>query len=222
MNQAQVQEIYLRVIDATIEGVRAEFAEKGASDATLDSFALLKERWATRYTHTHDFTDDPSIIDKPAASAKGARKLNKSHAKQSSKKSPPKNQNGVIPVAALTNGPEEYKDPSLPSIPRNPSSKQEPRPEVIEVKDDEPPLKRQRVVIDDKDDNDINKNEDLDSSDSEKSSESDDEIAENLVLAQHDRVKKGNPKWKVIMKEGIVNIRGREYLFNKATCDLDF
>lgn len=230
MNQSQVLETYLRVIDATIEGVRSEMQEKGTDESDIESLQLLKERWADRLTHTHDFTDDPDVIDKPPPAAKGGKKSAKGAKKKAPApvpKSPLKtatSRNGVISVAALTNDASGAAEVSLPPVPRASPVKSEAKqdPEIIEVKDVEPPAKRpRREVVDDDHQEDLG--EDLDSSDSDKGDESEDEAAENLVLAQHDRVRKGpGQKWKVILREGIVSIRGREYLFNKATCDLDF
>lgn len=227
MNQANVREIYLRVIDATIEGVRTELAEKNPDEATLESLNLLKTRWATRLTHTHEFTDDPALIDKPSSSSagKGGKKATNKNAKKkgiASPKSParPASRNGGISVAALTNQTDDS------SIPGSSSQLGKSEPALRRSRDikteDEPPSKRPRHDLDEEPDHG---GEDLDSSDDDDSdvngNGSEDEAAENLVLAQHDRVKKG-PKWKVILREGIVSIRGREYLFNRATCDLDF
>lgn len=221
MNQSVVKEIYLRIIDATIEGSRAEINERGTDDSAMESLNLLKSRWTTRLVHTHDFTDDPDIIDKPSSSAgKGGKKGSAKNAKKGhspkSPKSPSKpssSRNGVLSVASLTNQTDDSKVPA--------SSKAE--PSLIRQRDanaqTDPPAKRRRVDIDDGPIPD--RGEDLDSEDSDDEDADDDEEAENIILAQHDRVKKG-PKWKVILREGIVSIRGREYLFNKATCDLDF
>lgn len=229
MNQRQVLEIYLTVIDATIEGVRAECAEKGADEATMDSLARLKERWATRLTHTHDFTEDSAIIDKPSSSssAKGGKKSGKNAKKKgASPKSgkPSSSRNGVISVAALTNQTDDVKaEDSAAPVPGSSVHIGKPEPLPTTKPRDaegEPPAKRRRP---DPDDGQIEHGgEDLDSSDdSDVQGAEADEDAENFILAQHDRVKKG-PKWKVVLREGIVSIRGREYLFNKASCDLDF
>lgn len=61
-----------------------------------------------------------------------------------------------------------------------------------------------------------------DSDDSEIQSDSDDDDAENFILAQHDKVKKGSGKWKVSLKDGIIHCNGRDYLFSKGSCDLDW
>lgn len=229
MNQEHVKEIYLRVIDATVESVRTEMQEKNMDEASIESLSLLKQRWATRLTHTHDFTDDPEIIDKPASSAnsKGGKKPTGKNAKKkggASPKSPGRlapGRNGAMSVAALTNHADDSAI-AVGSVAASSHGKVEHsllHPRDVKT-EDEPAAKRPRPDLDDQP---VQCGEDLDSSDDSdvNGNESDDEAAENLVLAQHDRVKKG-PRWKVILKEGIVSIRGREYLFNKATCDLDF
>lgn len=87
----------------------------------------------------------------------------------------------------------------------------------------EPPAKRARRPVNDDDDEAIHGGEDLDSSDdSDIRSAGSDPEADNYILAQHDRVRKGTGKWKVQLKEGIAHINGRDYLFNRATCDLEW
>lgn len=256
MNQDQVRETYLRVINATIESVREEFTERAVGDNVIESLDLLKQRWEARLTQTHDFTEDPEIVDKPSVSA--ARGGKKAASKPSKKKgtansnatrndtsagpktspiNPPSSRNGIA-VADLTNDVDEAVSQPLPPVPRLPIPKEEPDTEVevvqvkmnkvepVEVEDskaEQPPTKRARTETPDDDDGVIdNVAEDLDSSDdSDVAGDESDEEVENLVLAQHEKVKKGN-KWKIILKDGIISIRGREYLFNKATCDLDF
>jgi Transcription factor IIA, alpha/beta subunit len=79
-----------------------------------------------------------------------------------------------------------------------------------------PPTKRVRQEK-------VNSNEDLGSEDSddEQSEGGSDGDFENYILAQHDTVKKG-AKWKVRLKDGILHLNGRDYLFSKASCDLDW
>lgn len=246
-NQQQVLDIYLKVIDATIEGVRTDFQEKSLSDDVLEGLDILKARWQARLTQTHEFSEDPQLVDRASvASNRGARKQGGKAAKKKSptskplKSSTPTARNGGIPVAALTNDADETAE--LPSVPRllNPETKSEfiTHDEVQEVPVQPPPAKRARtsssqsvpsgtsgnVVISDDDDNGRidNVGEDLDSSDdSDVQGGDSDEETENLVLAQHEKVRKGQ-KWKVHLREGIISVRGREYLFHKATCDLDF
>jgi hypothetical protein len=82
-----------------------------------------------------------------------------------------------------------------------------------------PPAKRVRH------DEKVNDNEDLGSDDSgDESTGGSDGDFDNYILAQHDSVKKGSGsgKWKVRLKDGIMHLNGRDYLFSKATGDLYF
>lgn len=88
----------------------------------------------------------------------------------------------------------------------------------------EPPAKRARRAAEEEV---VNDNEDLgsaDSDDDDSSAAGSDGNAENYILAQNDSVKKGggNGKWKVRLKDGILHLNGRDYLFSKANCDLDW
>eukprot|EP00892_Ulva_mutabilis_P004052 jgi/Ulvmu1/2018/UM120_0014.1 len=51
--------------------------------------------------------------------------------------------------------------------------------------------------------------------------EAEDDV-KNMVLAQYDKVVRNKNKWKCTMKNGIVHIDGREYVFSKATGEFVF
>lgn len=57
--QTFVRQTYLKVIDATIEHARAEFAEAGEPDATIALLDTVKSRWRDRLLLNQDFTDEP-------------------------------------------------------------------------------------------------------------------------------------------------------------------
>lgn len=44
----------------------------------------------------------------------------------------------------------------------------------------------------------------------------------NLTLAQFDRVHRSKNKYKCSLREGVMNIMGRDYLFSTATGDFDW
>lgn len=248
-NQQQVRDVYLKVIEATVESVRAEFLERSIGEDALEGLDILKARWQARLTQTHDFTEDPQLIDRSSATNRAGKKQGGKAAKK--KASAPITEessasttarNGGIPVAALTNDTDEVANPLPGPHMASHGAKLE---NIIDTDAhdagvEQPPSKRPRVVgshpiasdsngraVDEADDEDDdgrvdNVGEDLDSSDdSDVQGGDSDEEAENLILAQHEKVRKGQ-KWKVHLREGIISIRGREYLFHKATCDLDF
>ncbi|CAF1008759.1 unnamed protein product [Adineta ricciae] len=56
---------------------------------------------------------------------------------------------------------------------------------------------------------------------------SDDEPAElfeteNVVVCQYDKISRTKNKWRFILKSGIMNLEGRDYVFSKATGDADW
>ncbi|CAF0841656.1 unnamed protein product [Rotaria sp. Silwood1] len=56
---------------------------------------------------------------------------------------------------------------------------------------------------------------------------SDDEPAElfdtdNVVVCQYDKISRIKNKWRFILKSGVMNIEGRDYVFSKATGDADW
>ncbi|KAG0272717.1 transcription factor IIA subunit alpha [Linnemannia exigua] len=58
---------------------------------------------------------------------------------------------------------------------------------------------------------------DLDDSDGDMDEESD-----NIVLCQYDKVSRTKSKWKCVLKDGIMLINGRDYLFHKANGDFEW
>eukprot|EP00842_Homolaphlyctis_polyrhiza_P002899 jgi/Hompol1/360/HPOL_001093-RA len=55
-------------------------------------------------------------------------------------------------------------------------------------------------------------------------SESEDEYAEvsNLLLCQFEKVQRVKNKWKCALKDGVINVNGKDYLFSKANCDFEW
>lgn len=182
----------------------------------------------------------------PKNSKKNNKELAAAAAAAATKPADTKDKNGAIPLVNLTADDAKPSTAPLPAIPRIPTKKdpqvkvETPTINLIDDNDnDGHPAKRARTEtgsvttdlattatttkrVQEDDEKLDNIGEDLDSSDdSDVDGAESEDGAENLVLAQHDKVKKGN-KWKITLRDGIVSIRGREYLFNKATCDLDF
>ncbi|KAG0313226.1 transcription factor IIA subunit alpha [Dissophora globulifera] len=67
------------------------------------------------------------------------------------------------------------------------------------------------------DDDDTGLGSDLDDSDGDMDDESD-----NVVLCQYDKVSRTKSKWKCVLKDGIMLINGRDYLFHKANGDFEW
>ncbi|KAJ3054968.1 hypothetical protein HK097_000193 [Rhizophlyctis rosea] len=77
---------------------------------------------------------------------------------------------------------------------------------------------------DDDDDDDDEENNDGDiGSDLDDDEEDDEEQdTDNLVLCQYEKVNRIKNKWKCTLKDGIVSVGGKDYLFNRATGDFEW
>jgi transcription initiation factor TFIIA large subunit len=49
-----------------------------------------------------------------------------------------------------------------------------------------------------------------------------DEQCANVVIAQFDKVSRTKSKWRCHLKDGIMNINGRDYLFHTANGEMQF
>lgn len=234
--QGGVRDMYMRVIDMTIENARVEWTEAKADDEALTSLDALKNRWRERLLHVQDFSEDPLIVRTSAAgnararsSARGTRGAPAAAAAPPGSISsligptaPPYPYGGAAAQAgALGSNGVKVEGAAVGAGGAKRDASQ--LAHVANGGGQQPAAKRPRRPDDDE--AAYNCNSDLgsssDESDDEYSAGSDPEV-DNYILAQHDRVRKGAGKWKVQLKEGIAHINGRDYLFNKATCDLDW
>ncbi|KAI9298969.1 hypothetical protein K502DRAFT_339057 [Neoconidiobolus thromboides FSU 785] len=68
---------------------------------------------------------------------------------------------------------------------------------------------------DDEEDDAINS--DLDDSEEDEGEDGDKDSAEHIILCQYDKVSRTKNRWRCNLKDGIILVNGKEYLFSKAT-----
>ncbi|KAI9208017.1 transcription factor IIA, alpha/beta subunit-domain-containing protein [Polychytrium aggregatum] len=71
---------------------------------------------------------------------------------------------------------------------------------------------------DDEDGNDDDIGSDLDDDDDDE----DDQNSGDIILCQYEKVSRIKNKWKCILKDGVINANGKDYLFNKANGDFEW
>lgn len=54
------------------------------------------------------------------------------------------------------------------------------------------------------------------------SDKEEEEDCANVVIAQFEKVSRTKNRWKCQLKDGIITINGRDYLFNKASGEMQF
>lgn len=136
-----------------------------------------------------------------------------------------------IQLPALPNFKEEYEDNDglmLPTVTQTDGSAQEIE-FTMETQDGQHFIKKLRKlkgadgVSDDEEDNDLfNDSDDINSDldddlESGKSDDEDNEQDGHIMLCLYDKVQRIKNKWKCNLKEGVANIHGRDYVFQKAT-----
>ncbi|KAJ2864114.1 transcription factor IIA subunit alpha [Coemansia aciculifera] len=65
-------------------------------------------------------------------------------------------------------------------------------------------------------------NSDLDDTDEEDDIENNNEESDHVVLCQYEKVTRSKNKWKCVLRDGIMLINGRDYLFQKATGEFEW
>jgi len=77
-------------------------------------------------------------------------------------------------------------------------------------------LKRKRGSDDEEDPGDVESlNSDLDD-------DAEEPQTDDIVFCQFEKVSRVKTKHKCALKDGIMNLNGRDYLFSKATCEFEF
>ncbi|RCK59101.1 Transcription initiation factor IIA large subunit [Candida viswanathii] len=82
-------------------------------------------------------------------------------------------------------------------------------------------------AFDDEEDSDLDDSNDLDSDinselDDDDPEDQDDDQEGQVALCLYDKVQRIKSKWKCSLKEGIANINGKDYVFNKATGECEW
>jgi len=75
---------------------------------------------------------------------------------------------------------------------------------------------------DDDDDDDLNYDINSDLDDDDDDDNDDENETEHLILCQYEKVTRIKNKWKCSLKDGIINVNGKDYLFQKATGDFEW
>ncbi|KAI3340670.1 transcription factor IIA, alpha/beta subunit-domain-containing protein [Ustulina deusta] len=65
-------------------------------------------------------------------------------------------------------------------------------------------------------------NSDLDDPDDNVEENEDDEEGGQIMLCMYDKVQRVKNKWKCVLKDGVLNVNGRDYVFHKATGEYEW
>ncbi|KFX95174.1 hypothetical protein O988_05931 [Pseudogymnoascus sp. VKM F-3808] len=77
-------------------------------------------------------------------------------------------------------------------------------------------------VLKEEDDDEDAINSDLDDPDDPKSDDSGDDETPQVMLCMYDKVQRVKNKWKCVMKDGVLTINGKDYVFHKASGEYEW
>jgi len=196
------KEVYLRVVDATVEGARAEFEKLGHDASSLAALEKLRERWQGYLVATEEELEreenGEAVDEEDEAGGEDAVE-----------------ESGEPVEEVKAYAVEDDGDDEVEKIPQNDGAAGTSSEDDVGGDEDEPGSKRRKV----EDEVDAAE-EDSDIADPDDDTVGPEPEADDFILAQYDKVSRKKDKWKVTLKDCVVHIAGRELLFQTVSCDL--
>jgi transcription initiation factor TFIIA large subunit len=56
----------------------------------------------------------------------------------------------------------------------------------------------------------------------ESESEEEEIETDNIILCQYEKVSRIKNKWKTVLKDGVIHVNGKDYLFNRSNGDFEW
>ncbi|KAM0749054.1 TFIIA-domain-containing protein [Meredithblackwellia eburnea MCA 4105] len=211
MSNRVVPNVYRTVISEVIENVRQDFDEVGVEEAVLQELLRLwEDKVAT--SRVADFSHDPRI----GARARDFLPLpfpNPASASNGSASTPKPKEDGAASGNGATDSAAGGEAQTSSSTPAK----------------TEPPISKTNSgsgsgVGGGADEDEINS--DLDDDDDEDGADGEDGAgagkSEDVVIALYEKVQRVKNKWKVTLKDGLVSVGGKEYLFAKCQGEFEW
>lgn len=192
-----VRPVYTYIVDSVIAHARAHFLQDGVDESVLEE---LKLRWEAKLASSDIFNSAEGEVDEAKEEAEGAS--NPGEADEDA------------------GGAEAGKRPSGDGSEDGPASKKRKTDQALKTATAGASTSAAQAE-DGKKETEKEKDKDVLDSDLEDDEGAEDDV-QNMVLAQYDKVVRNKNKWKCTMKNGIVHIDGREYVFSKATGEFVF
>jgi len=193
MSNKAVPTAYRTIIEQVMRNVRLDFDEMGIEDAVISE---LQRSWESKVVATRvaDFSLDERLSQYPSTK----------QIKPEPDAEP--SQNGGF--RRSSGSPEVDVKPELDTngniIPPGASQKQPRRGAKERAPDDD----EIGSDLDDPDEEDVNDDNEADGGD--------------LVIALYDKVQRVKNKWKITLKDGVVSVKGKDYLFSKCQGEFEW
>lgn len=233
-----LNELYHSIVDEVVDNVKEAFLEEGFDEQTLKT---LKEAWLRRISESQQHR--PQVIQ-PNPQHGSQQQQPSQQPSQPPPQSPPQSQPQLIQQNNHQQQQNNHQQQQQPQQIQQASVIQQNHNHLQSLNQNIPQLDGSNGTSDE--DDDIDESDDFVSSD-----ESDDEDketdtprededplnsgddvsndessemfeTENVVVCQYDKITRNRNKWKFHLKDGIMNINGRDYVFQKAVGDAEW
>lgn len=199
----KMEELYNSIINDVVDNLRGVFSEEGLDEQILTT---LKDTWLRKLRESQPRRIAATI---PQAATNSSRPPNDSTTTAASAVAQPSQlQANTAPIPQLdgsngTSDEDDNEDESDGDFPDD----------DVDVSDEE-----ERETDTNRDDEDpLNSEDDVSNDESSEMFETD-----NVVVCQYDKITRNRNKWKFHLKDGIMNINGRDYVFQKAVGDAEW
>lgn len=220
----QVGKLYKSVIDDVVASVREAFADEGIDEQVLLD---LKATWEKRLTESKAVVDAATSAA-AALNTSSATPVSTVQASQSSSTSTsqeitaPVTAPAIAPSTAITVPAPTNHIVQLDGPVDTDDEDDEDEDEIIPNDDDHD--ENDDDVVGDEDGENLGEDEEPLNSGDDVSDEEPNELFEtdNVVVCQYDKITRSRNKWKFHLKDGIMNLQGRDYVFQKAVGDAEW
>lgn len=210
MSSKAVPQTYRAIIDKVIQSVRPDFEENGVEEAVLQA---LQESWEAKIalSRVADFSSDPRLGAYQNMLPPDTRTARNGNATASGSGSSKKSQtNGSNAAAGL---PDIKPDPS-------PSKASSSKSKAIDQSTSNSTAQNDSNSLgSDLDESD----DDLLSDEDENGGDGDNTAAEgDVIIALYEKVNRTKNKWKIVLKDGVLNADGKDYVFSRCQGDFEW
>lgn len=241
-----LNELYHSIVDEVVDNVKEAFLEEGFDESVLRS---LKEAWIRRISESQQIR--PQVIQPNPQHDPTQNQQHQSQPQQINQQQPPQQivqQQPLLQQIIQQNQPQQIANnhPQAPQASvvqqlQNHHPSHQPLQQNIPQLDGSHGSSDEDDDIDESDgdfpdgDDDVSDEEDKETDtnrDDEDPLNSGDDVSndessemfetDNVVVCQYDKITRNRNKWKFHLKDGIMNINGRDYVFQKAVGDAEW
>lgn len=194
-----LNDLYNTIVDEVVDNVKEAFSEEGVDEQILQS---LKEAWLRRIRESQLPRQQRPQRSQHIQNQNQQQQIQPQPIQQQPQQLQIQNQSKPSQLDGSSASDDDESDGDFPDGDDDVEISDEEDKETDTTRDDEDPL---------------NSGDDVSNDESSEMFETD-----NVVVCQYDKITRNRNKWKFHLKDGIMNVNGRDYVFQKAVGDAEW